>query len=232
MSTRVLLVDDQELVRSGLRAILSVQPDLEVIGEAASAAEAVEKALSVAPDVVLMDVVTPDATTIEVTRRLTTSCDPPVRLLIVANNLGSHAAEILQAGASGLLLKSAGPQELVAAVRMVAAGYGLLAPALAQHLVSRLPAPPDGAKPHQDKLRELSSREREVLELIVRGHSNAEIARVLKVGESTVKSHVQRVLGKLSLRDRTHAVIFAYEVGFARPGSVVIPFIGSSIRLP
>jgi DNA-binding NarL/FixJ family response regulator len=216
---RVLLADDQALVRGGFRSILEGQDDIEVVGEAADGAEAVESALRTAPDVVLMDVRMPRVDGIEATRRL--HADGRIRALVLILTTFDHdeyVYEALRAGAGGFLLKSAPARELAAAVRTIAAGDALLAPEIVRRMIEdyvRRPRPGSAAPP---ALGELTAREREVLELVARGRSNAEIAGELYLSEPTVKTHVSRVLGKLGLRDRVQAVVLAYESGLVQPG--------------
>jgi DNA-binding NarL/FixJ family response regulator len=217
---RVLLADDQALVRGGFRSILEGQDDIEIVGEAADGAEAVEEALRAAPDVVLMDVRMPRVDGIEATRRL--HADPRVRarvLILTTFDHDEYLYEALRAGASGFLLKSAPPRELAAAVRTVAAGDALLAPEITRRMIEdyvRRPRPGSGTPP---ALAELTARERQVLELIARGRSNGEIAAELYLSEPTVKTHVGRIFAKLDLRDRAQAVVLAYESGLVQPGS-------------
>ena len=215
MSVTVLLADDQELVRTGFRKILESEADLEVVGEAGDGGEAVERALVLRPDVVLMDVRMPRLDGIEATRKL---AGGPSRVLILTTfDLDQYVYEALRAGASGFLLKDAPADQLVAAIRVVAAGDALLAPSVTRRLITefaRRPQPLDGPP----GLVELTPRELEVLRLIARGRSNGEIAAELFVGEATVKTHVARVLRKLGLRDRVQAVVLAYESGLGQPG--------------
>jgi DNA-binding NarL/FixJ family response regulator len=212
---RVLLVDDQALMRGGFRMILDAQPDITVVGEAGDGLKAVEEAQRLSPDVVIMDIRMPRCDGVEATRRL-----PRHRVLILTTfHHDEYVVEALRAGASGFLLKDATPEELVNAVRVVAAGDALLSPSvtrqLLHHVVSRLPAP---APPRDAALAELTERELEVLRLLARGLSNAEIAASLRVTEATVKTHVSHVLDKLGLRDRVQAVVLAYELGLVNPG--------------
>ncbi len=214
---RVLLVDDQRLVRSGFRMILGVEPDLEVVGEAGDGAEAVEAARELRPDVVLMDVRMPNVDGLEATRQLVDgSPDAPRVLVLTTFDLDEYVYEALRAGASGFLLKDAPEEQLVAGIRIVADGGALFAPAVTRRLIEefaqqRVPASPPTS------LEELTARELEVLKLLARGLSNGEIAAELVVSDHTVKTHVARVLSKLDLRDRTQAVIAAYESGLVRP---------------
>jgi DNA-binding NarL/FixJ family response regulator len=213
---RVLVADDQELMRTGFRMILDAQEHIEVVGEAIDGDDAVRQFERVAPDVVVMDVRMPRTDGIEATRRLT-ALDRSARVLILTTfDLDEYVYEALRAGASGFLLKDRPSEELVAAVRVVAAGDALLAPSVTRRLIEefakRSPVISDAA------LGELTDREREVLVLMARGLSNAEIARSLFVAETTVKTHVGRVLQKLRLRDRAQAVVLAYESGLVTPG--------------
>ncbi|MEO6944652.1 MAG: response regulator transcription factor [Lacisediminihabitans sp.] len=216
--TSVLLVDDQQLVRTGFRLILDLEPDMEVVGEASNGEEGIRLVAETHPDVVLMDVRMPVLDGIQATRRLT-EADSPARVLILTTfDLDEYVYEAMRAGASGFLLKDAPREQLVGAVRVVARGESLLAPSVTKRLIEqfvRMPRPTDGLP---DAMRELSDREREVLTLLARGLSNAEIARRLILGDATVKTHVARMLAKLGVRDRMQAVILAYETGFTRPG--------------
>jgi DNA-binding NarL/FixJ family response regulator len=215
---RVLIADDQELVRAGFRAILEVEDDLNVVGEAADGNVAVEEARALRPDVVLMDVRMPGMDGIEATRRLLREGDAPHVLMLTTFDLDEYVYEAMKAGASGFLLKDAPRDQLVGAVRIVAAGDALMAPALVRRLVEdfvRRPPPGSGPPP---ELRELTEREREVLVLIAGGLSNAEIAAKLVLSEATVRTHVTHILAKLDLRDRVQAVVLAYETGLVRPG--------------
>ena len=212
---RLLIADDQALMRAGFRMILEAQPDLRVVAEAADGVEAVEAARVHDPDVILMDIRMPRMDGVEATRRLTGH-----RVLILTTfNLDEYVVEALRAGASGFLLKDAPPEELVRAVRVVAAGDALLSPAVTRTLldrvVTRLPTPPAAAP---GLLADLTERELEVLRLVARGLSNSEIAARLVVGETTVKTHVSHVLDKLGVRDRVQAVVLAYELGVVNPG--------------
>jgi DNA-binding NarL/FixJ family response regulator len=217
MTVRVLLVDDQALVRAGFRMILEAQDDLEVVGEAGDGEQALELARAERPDVVLMDIRMPRLDGLEATRRLVAE-QPDARVLVLTTfDLDEHVYDALEAGASGFLLKDVGRDELVHAVRVVAAGEALLAPTVTRRLlagfVASRPSPPPRAA-----LDALTPRENDTLALLARGLSNAEIARELVVSEHTVKTHVGNVLMKLRLRDRIHAVILAYEAGVVQPG--------------
>ncbi len=216
MSVRVLIADDQQLVRTGFRLILESEPDIEVVGEATNGREAVALAREQWPDVVLMDIRMPELDGIEATRQLTARHhDPPTRVLILTTfDLDEYVFDALRAGASGFLLKDVAAGQLAAGVRMVAAGDALLAPAITQRLIEQfaasIPEPPPG-------LEELTPRELEIFRLVAKGKSNAEIATELIIGETTVKTHVTRLLMKLGLRDRIQAVVIAYETGIVTP---------------
>jgi DNA-binding NarL/FixJ family response regulator len=213
---RVLLADDQRLVRSGFRMILRSDPGLEVVGEAGDGVEAVAEAKRLAPDVVLMDVRMPKVDGIEATRRLMRLDDPPRVLVLTTFDLDEYVFAALRAGASGFLLKDAPEEQLLAAIRVAADGGALFSPGVTRRLIERFAALGDAAPP--PGLDELTAREVAVLRLLARGLSNAEIAAELVVSEHTVKTHVARVLAKLGLRDRTQAVVAAYESGLVRPG--------------
>ena len=214
---RVVLADDQDLVREGLRMLLDVEPDIEVVGEACDGKQALAEIRRVDPDVVLMDVRMPELDGIEATARIASTGSSARVLVLTTFDLDEYVYRALRAGASGFLLKDATRDQLVGAVRTIARGEALLAPAVTRRLIEdfcRGPEPgsvPAGAA-------ELSEREHEVLQLLARGLSNAEIAKTLVLGETTVKSHVARVLAKLGLRDRVQTVVFAYETGLVRPG--------------
>jgi len=216
VTTRVLLIDDQPLLRTGFRMILSAEADLQVVGEAGDGATGVELARRLKPDVVLMDIRMPGMDGIQATRALAgPGVEEPIKVLILTTfGLDEYVVESLRAGASGFLLKDAPPEDLVEAIRIVAAGDALLAPSVTRRLLdrvaSRLPRANEDTIP---ALAELTERELEVLKLMARGLSNAEIAEKLVVSETTVKTHVSRVLAKLEIRDRVQAVILAYETG-------------------
>jgi DNA-binding NarL/FixJ family response regulator len=214
MTINVLIADDQALVRTGFRKILESEPDLEVVGEAGDGGEAVEAALLLRPDVVLMDIRMPRLDGLEATRRLAGK----TRVLVLTTfDLNEYVYEALRAGASGFLLKDAPADQLVTAIRVVAAGEALLAPSITRRLIEEFARhPPSDARPAE--LEALSPRELEVLRLVARGLSNAEIANELYVGDATVKTHVSRILQKLTLRDRVQAVVLAYESGLLQPG--------------
>ena len=213
---RVLVADDQALMRTGFRMILDAQDDIEVVGEAIDGTDAIRQFERLGPDVVVMDVRMPTMDGIEATRRLT-AAEPPARVLILTTfDLDEYVYEALRAGASGFLLKDRPPEELVAAVRVVASGEALLAPSVTRRLIEEFARRAPAAT--RTELDELTDREREVLVLMARGLSNAEIARALFVAETTVKTHVGRVLHKLRLCDRVQAVVLAYESGLVQPG--------------
>jgi DNA-binding NarL/FixJ family response regulator len=213
----VVIADDQALLRDGFKLILDAQEDLSVVGEAADGASAVEECRRLQPDVVLMDIRMPGMDGIEATRRIVTGASVRTRVLILTTfDLDQYVYEAMKAGASGFLLKTAPAAELAAAVRVAARGETLLAPEVTKRLLDRfVSAPPPGAPVGLD---ELTEREVEVLALIGRGLSNAEIAAELVVGEATVKTHVNRIFGKLGVRDRAQAVVRAYESGLVRSG--------------
>ena len=217
MSIRLLLADDQELVRTGFRLILNAEPDMVVAGEAADGAQAVDESARLRPDVVLMDVRMPGVDGIEATRRLgRIGPEPPRVIMLTTFDLDQYVYDALRAGASGFLLKDAPAAQLVDAIRVVAAGDALLAPAITRRMIAEFakrPLPQD-----EPALGDLTSRELEVLTLIARGRSNAEIGAELFISDATVKTHVKRVLAKLGLRDRVQAVVLAYETGIVQPG--------------
>jgi DNA-binding NarL/FixJ family response regulator len=219
--TTVLIADDQALVRVGLRKILEAEPDLGVVGEAADGEEAIGEARRLGPDVVLMDIRMPVLDGIEATRRLV-QAHPGTRVLILTTfGLDTYVYEALRAGASGFMLKDAPPEEIAAAVRIVASGEALLAPAVTRAVVeefARRPVPKEPAA-LPAVLSELTPREREVLDLLARGLSNPEICAQLVITEATAKTHVARILQKLGLRDRVQVVIYAYETGLIAPGA-------------
>jgi DNA-binding NarL/FixJ family response regulator len=219
VSVRVLIADDQAMVREGFSVLLGAQPDLEVVGEAVNGQEAVDKAEELRPDVVVMDVRMPVLNGLEATRQLAAGTSGGPKVLVVTTfDLDEYVYEALRAGASGFVLKDASAQALAEAVRVVAAGDAMLSPSVTRRLLgtfARLGAP---RAPDRDRAGRLTERETEVLTLVARGRSNAEIAKDLVVAEQTVKTHVGRILTKLGLRDRTQAAIFAYETGLVRAG--------------
>ncbi len=223
MTIRVLVVDDQALVRTGLRMILEAERDIEVSGEAADGQQAVDLARRRRPDVVLMDVRMPGMDGVEATRHLAGPgvADPVKVLILTTFDLDEYVIEGLRAGASGFMLKDAPAEQLVEGIRIVAAGEALLAPSVTRRLLDRFVAglPPGPAGRESARVASLSERELEVLKLMARGLSNAEIAAELFVSETTVKTHVSRVLMKLGLRDRVQAVVLAYDEGLVRPGA-------------
>ncbi|MEV4546017.1 two component transcriptional regulator, LuxR family [Micromonospora echinaurantiaca] len=221
---RVLLADDQHLVRTGFRVILEVEDDLEVVGEAADGERAVTMTRVLRPDVVLMDVEMPGVDGLAATRRITAEQEGPggpAVLILTTFDRDDYLFAALRAGASGFLLKNGTPEALVEAIRVLARGDGLLAPELTRRVIATFARPGEAAGTAvsaEAALNELTPREREVLVLVARGASNGEIAAELHLGEATVKTHVSRVLAKLGLRDRVQAVVFAYEHGVVRPG--------------
>jgi len=225
MSITILLADDQELMRMGFRMVIESQPDLSIVGEAVNGHEAIEGAAELAPDVVLMDVRMPELDGIEATRRIVAR-DERVRIIILTTfDLDEYTYSALRAGASGFLLKDAPPAELLAAIRAVASGDAVIAPSVTRRLLSQfvkhLPDPSMPEPPSDPALDTLTPREREVLIEVARSHSNAEIAEHLVLSEATVKTHVGRILAKLSLRDRVQIVAYAYETGLVRPATEV-----------
>jgi DNA-binding NarL/FixJ family response regulator len=220
MSIRLLIADDQALVRGGFRAILEAEPDIDVVAEAGDGAEALDVARRHRVDVVLMDIRMPRLDGIEATRRLLAEPrNPPTRVLVLTTfDLDQYVYEALRAGASGFLLKDVPPEHLAPAVRIVGGGEALLAPSVTRRLIEEFARRPVPGGPSSAPLQQLTPRERDVLMLVARGMSNFEIAERLFVGESTVKTHVAHVLSKLGARDRIHAVVFAYESGLVQPG--------------
>jgi len=217
MTVRVLLADDQDLVRAGFRMILETQADLAVVGEAGDGVEAVAAARRLQPDVVLMDIRMPNLDGLQATKQLMAAGARSRVVILTTFDLDEYVYQALAAGASGFLLKNAPPEQLISAVRVVAAGDALLAPSITRRVIeqfARLPLPGG-----TDALAGLTDRERQVLKLVARGLSNAEIAAQLFVSDATVKSHVAHLLAKLQLRDRVQAVVLAYESGLVRPGT-------------
>ncbi|MEU8157694.1 response regulator transcription factor [Micromonospora sp. NPDC048986] len=224
-AVRVLLADDQHLVRTGFRVILEVEDDIEVVGEAADGERAVTMTRATRPDVVLMDVEMPGMDGLEATRQIVADGPgAPAVLILTTFDRDDYLFAALRAGASGFLLKNGTPEELIEAIRVLARGDGLLAPEITRRVISSFarPGDPSGTAHRgpaaETALAELTPREREVLMLLAAGSSNAEIASAIHLGEATVKTHVSRVLAKLGLRDRVQAVVFAYENGVVRPG--------------
>ncbi|NMO56862.1 response regulator transcription factor [Actinoplanes sp. TBRC 11911] len=215
MSVRVVLVDDQTLVRTGFRLVLDETGDIDVVGEAANGNQALDVVARTRPDVVLMDVRMPGLDGIETTRRIRSGPHPARVIILTTFDLDEYVLAGLRAGASGFLLKDALAADLVSAVRVVAAGEAVAAPSVTRRLIAHYLGSPAAQPANGERLAALTSREREVLALITRGLSNAEIAAVLRLSESTVKTHVGRVLAKLDLRDRVQAVILGYECGLA-----------------
>jgi DNA-binding NarL/FixJ family response regulator len=220
---RLMVVDDQPLLRTGFRMILAAERDMTVVGEARDGVEAVREVTRLRPDVVLMDIRMPHMDGVEATRRITASAGPdgPRVLILTTFDLDEYVFAAIRAGASGFLLKDVPPEELAAAIRIVAAGEALLAPTVTRRLLDRfaeLPPPAGGSTRQPPGFSDLTERELEVFTLIGRGLSNGEIAEKLVLGETTVKTHVSRVFAKLDLRDRVQAVVLAYETGVVRPG--------------
>jgi DNA-binding NarL/FixJ family response regulator len=234
MSIEILLADDQELMRMGFRMVIESQADLLIVGEAADGRQAVEAAVGLSPDVVLMDVRMPELDGIEATRRIIES-DSKTRIIVLTTfDEDEYAYAALRAGASGFLLKDAPPAELLAAIRAVAAGDAVIAPSVTRRLLSKfaqhLPDPSSiPASVSHARLERLTPREHEVLLEVARSHSNAEIAERLVLSEATVKTHVGRILAKLSLRDRVQIVVFAYENGLIRPSVDAEPSTASRL---
>jgi DNA-binding NarL/FixJ family response regulator len=219
VSIRVVIADDQALVRGGFRMILDARDDMEVVGEAGDGSEAVDLVARLAPDVVLMDVRMPGVDGIEATRRIVRSGSPARVIVLTTYDLDEYVFAALRAGASGFLLKDVRPADLVEGIRVIAEGNALLAATVTRRLLDRVAHTlPDGAAGVED-LAELTDREAEVLRLVALALSNAEIARRLVVSEATIKTHVSAVLRKLGLRDRIQAVVFAYDIGLVRPRS-------------
>jgi DNA-binding NarL/FixJ family response regulator len=220
VSIRVLIADDQQLVRAGFTMILDAEGDIEVVGEASDGKEAVSEVRRLRPDVVLMDIRMPEQDGIEATRQLQAGHgeEAPRILILTTFDLDEYVYDALRAGASGFLLKDTPPEQLVEAIRIVAAGEALLSPSVTKRVIEEFVAQKRPAQPKPRGLDDLTAREREVMTLVARGLSNAEIARELWVSETTVKTHVARMLMKLGLRDRVQAVVLAYEHGVVEPG--------------
>lgn len=221
MTLRVLIADDQQLVRAGFRRLIESEPDLEVVAEVSDGDEAIDAAAQRRPDVVLMDIRMPRVDGIRATERIV-SLSASVRVLMLTTyDLDEYVFEALRVGASGFLLKDAPPEHLIGAIRVIAAGEALLAPSVTRRLISEFTHRPEPR--NSPALATLTPRERETLELMARGLSNAEIAKALFVGEATVKTHVTNVLAKTGSRDRVQAVVFAYESGAVHPGRPDLP---------
>jgi DNA-binding NarL/FixJ family response regulator len=218
VSIRVVIADDQGMVRSGFSVLLNAQPDIEVIAEAVNGEEAIARAAELRPDVILMDVRMPVLDGLQATRVITAMEGAPKVLVLTTFDLDDYVYEALRSGASGFLLKDASAGELAAAVRLVAAGDALLSPGVTRRLIAEFARMGAPRSPGRQQLDGLTERESEVLALVARGMSNAEIAGYLVVAEQTVKTHVSRILMKLGLRDRTQAVVLAYETGLVHPG--------------
>jgi DNA-binding NarL/FixJ family response regulator len=217
---RVLIADDHALMRDGLRGMLNAQEDMEVVGEAEDGARAVDEAVRHHPDVVIMDIRMPRLDGIEATKRLRAQGERAPRVLVLTTfDLDEYVFEALRAGAGGFMLKDAPPGQLAEAVRTVAAGESLLAPAVTRRLIERFVSRPPADAVRRGRFAELTERELEVLRLLTRGLSNAEIGEELYLSEATVKTHVTRVLSKLGVRDRVQAVVLAYESGLVEPGA-------------
>ncbi|GGV72709.1 DNA-binding response regulator [Streptomyces longisporoflavus] len=219
MTTRLLIVDDQELIRTGFRLFLQTQKDLEVVGEAADGHEALTRAAALRPDVVLMDIRMPHMDGVEATSRLTAAGSSPRVLILTTYDLDEYVFGALRAGASGFLLKDASRDRLLEAIRVVHAGEALLSPSITRRLIEDYATRTEPLRPPTKLPADLTPRERETLLLVARGLSNPEIAAHLVVTEATVKSHIGSLFAKLQLRDRAQAVVFAYENGLVLPGS-------------
>jgi DNA-binding NarL/FixJ family response regulator len=220
VTVRVLVADDQALVRSGFRKLLEGEPGIEVVAEASDGLEAIEKARLYRPDVVLMDIRMPRVNGLQAAARIVALTNPTPRILVLTTyDLDEYIFEALTAGASGFLLKDSPPEELIAAIHIVVAGEALLAPAVTRRLIEAFVSMPRVSAQARRRLDGLTARETEVLHLVARGLSNAEIAAELHLGEATVKSHVGSLLMKLEVRDRVQAVVLAYESGLVKPGA-------------
>jgi len=217
----VLIADDQPMVRAGLRMILELEPDIDIVGEAADGNEAVAVAAATEPDVILMDVRMPNLDGLEATRRIVGSREDGPRVLILTTfDLDVYVYEALASGASGFVLKDIEPEKLVDAIRVIANGEALLSPTVTRKLIEEfVRRPPEVVRPSPRELEQLTAREAEIMTLVARGLSNAEIAAQAFVSEPTVKTHVARILMKLGLRDRVQVVVYAYEHGLAKPGT-------------
>jgi DNA-binding NarL/FixJ family response regulator len=218
VTIRVVIADDQGMVRSGFSVLLNAQPDIQVVAEAVNGEEAITQAAGLHPDVILRDVRMPVLDGLQATRQITALPDPPKVLVLTTFDLDDYVYEALRSGASGFLLKDASARELADAVRLVAAGDALLAPGVTRRLIAEFARMGAPRRPGRKDIEGLTERESEVLALVARGMSNSEIADRLVVAEQTVKTHVSRILMKLGLRDRTQAVVVAYETGLVQPG--------------
>jgi len=219
MSIRVVIADDQSMVRAGFRSLLQAEPDIDVVAEAADGEQAISAVRRFKPDVALMDIRMPNVDGLEATRRIVEDGSATRILILTTFDVDEYVYSGLRAGASGFLLKDASPEQLIAAIHVITEGEAVLAPSVTRRVVeafARLPAPQDDL---QAALGTLTTREREVLKLLATGRSNSELAETLVVSEATAKTHVRNVLAKLDLRDRVHAVVFAYECGLVRPGA-------------
>jgi DNA-binding NarL/FixJ family response regulator/class 3 adenylate cyclase len=216
---RVLIADDQALIRGGFRMILETQKDIDVVGDAEDGIEALRLVAELAPDVVLMDVRMPKLNGIEATRRILTGPNAPRVLVLTTFDMNEYVYEAMSSGASGFLLKDVRPEQLIEAVRTVAHGDALLAPTITRRLIEEFTSRPPAESHASEELSQLDERELEILKLIAEGQSNGEIAEALSIGERAVKAHVAEILAKLDLRDRAQAVVLAYRTGLARPGS-------------
>lgn len=220
MSISVVIADDQALVRAGFHMILDAEPGIDVVGQAADGVEAVAMVRKVRPDVALMDIRMPNMDGLAATREILADPDSPTRVIVLTTfDLDDYIYEALRVGASGFLLKDTPPEQLVDAIRIVAGGEALLSPSVTSRVIAEFAGRPDSRPAPPPGYADLTEREREVLELMARGMSNAEIAAHLVVSETTIKTHVARVLGKLHLRDRVQAVVLAYESGLVQPGA-------------
>jgi DNA-binding NarL/FixJ family response regulator len=219
MTIKVLIADDQALVRAGFKMILETDPDIRVVAEADDGAEAVESALRTRPDIALMDIRMPGMDGLEATRRIIAAPTPPRVLILTTFDLDEYVFDALTAGASGFLLKDVAPEQLLAGIRIIAQGDSLLSPSVTRRLIESFVRDGRQTREPPPVLDELTPRELEILQLVARGLSNTEIADQLVVSSTTIKTHVARVLMKLALRDRIQAVVFAYENGVIRPGA-------------
>lgn len=218
MSVRLLIADDQVLVRAGFRKLLEAEPDIDVVGEAATGHEAIDLARRLRPDLVLMDIRMPELDGLAATSQVLKESNRTRVIILTTYDLDEYVFEALQAGASGFLLKDSPPDQLVAAIHIVGRGDALLAPSITRRLIEEFTRRPQPRAEVVERIQRLTARETEVLKLMARGLSNAEIARELVLGEATIKTHVTNVLMKLALRDRVQAVVVAYESGLVQPG--------------